>query len=174
PFAWLDINSNIHYSRNSYVDPFRNGNVWNTLLIQSGATPMGVPFNPDGTYTQIGSSIIGVLEGLSQSTTDQSQILGSVAFDASIIKNVLKIQGNFTYRNRLLETNEKFVPVPYSNTPGVITNIGDSRLYNNKNTLNYYAYNLFGTFNKAFGNNVLQVLGGVNVEQSNTRFLNVN
>src|SRR5690606_6435612 len=30
PFAWLDINSNIHYSRNSYVDPFLNGNVWNT------------------------------------------------------------------------------------------------------------------------------------------------
>lgn len=173
PFPWLNISSNIHYSRNSYVDPFSNANVWNTLLIRSGATPMGVPYNPDGTYTQIGAQTIGVLEGDSQAKTDQSQILGNLAFDASIIEDVFKIQGNFTYRNRLIETNQKFVPVPYSNAPGVITDVGESRLYNNKNTLNYYAYNLFGTLNKSFGEHDFQLLAGVNIEQSNTRFLNV-
>lgn len=174
PFNWLDISSNIHYSKNSYVDPFSNGNVWNTLLIRSGATPMGVPYNPDGTYTQIGSQTIGVLEGESQSKTDRDQILGSVAFNASIIKDVLDIKGDFTYKNLSIETNRKYIPVPYSNFPGVITNVGDSRIYNNKNRLNYFSYNLYGNYNHRFANSNLKILGGANVEISNTRYLNVN
>ncbi|WP_236974175.1 SusC/RagA family TonB-linked outer membrane protein [Membranihabitans maritimus] len=174
PFNWLRLNSNIHYSSNSYVDPFSNGNVWNTILIRSGATPMGVPYNPDGTYTQIGSQTIGVLEGESQAKNDRSQILGSIAFDASIVKDVFNIQGNFTYRNQIIETNQKYIPVPYSNMPNVITNVGDSRLYNNKNTLNYFVYNLYGNYKHNFRNSKLGVMAGGNMEISNTRFLNVN
>src|SRR5690554_4481783 len=65
PLPWLNINGNVHYSSNTYMDPFSGGDVWGNMSIRSGATPMDVPFNPDGTYTQIGSQNIGVLEGLS-------------------------------------------------------------------------------------------------------------
>lgn len=174
PLKWLDISTNFQYSNNHYSDPFGGDGVFNNMYIRSGATPMGVPYNPDGTYSLIGSRTIGLLDGYSEAKTNQGQILANAAFDASIIKNKLNLQGNLTFRNRIIDAHHKQIPVPYSNVPGVIINVGDSYLTNNRNTLNYFNYNLFGNFNQQFGNHHLKILGGTNVEISRSRFLNVN
>ncbi len=174
PLEWLEISSNVHYSNNTYTDPFSGDNVFANMYVRSGATPMGVPYNPDGSYTLIGSQTVGLLEGFNESKTQQTQLFASGAFDASIIKNKLNLQGNFTFRNRTIETMEKLVPVPYSNVPGEIITVGDSRLTNNRNVLNYFNYNLYGNFEEQSGNHHLKILGGTNIEISRTRFLNVN
>ncbi len=174
PLKWLDVNSNIHYSANSYTDPFSGDGVFQNMYVLSGATPMGVPFNPDGSYTLIGSQTVGLLQGFSESRTRQGQILANAAFDASIIKNKLNLQGNFTFRNRTVETHQKIIPVPYSNVPGQIISVGDSRLTNNKTALNYFNYNLFGNYSEQFGDHSFKILGGTNIEISKTRYLNVN
>ncbi|MFC5411477.1 SusC/RagA family TonB-linked outer membrane protein [Larkinella bovis] len=174
PLNWLDISTNFQYSGNTYTDPFGGDGVFSNMYIRSGATPMGVPYNPDGSYTLIGSKTVGLLEGYSEAKSQQGQILANAAFDASIIKNKLKLQGNFTFRNRIIDANQKQIPVPYSNVPGVIVSVGNSTLSNNKNTLNYFNYNLYGNYTQQFGHHDLKILGGTNIEISKTRYLNVN
>ncbi|MGI6572675.1 MAG: SusC/RagA family TonB-linked outer membrane protein [Fermentimonas sp.] len=174
PFEWLNINGNLAYSSNGYVDPFSGANIWNNMYIRSGATPMGIPRNPDGTYTQIGSQTIGVLEGKSYTDTKRNQLSLNADFEATLLKEKLSLKGDFTYKNQIIETNRKHIPVPYSNRPGDIVNVGDTYLYNDRSTLNYYAYNLYGTFQNVFDDHSLQILAGTNIELSKTRFLNVN
>ncbi len=173
PLPWLDINSNIQYASNAYKDPFGGDGVFENMYIRSGATPMGVPRNPDGSYTLIGSRTVGLLEGYNETRTQQGQILANIAFDASIVKKKLNLQGNFTFRNRNVETNQKIIPVPYSNVPNQIISVGDSRLTNNKSALNYFNYNLYANYNEQFGKHQIKLLAGTNVEISKTRTLNV-
>ena len=174
PLNWLEVNGNVQFSANAYTDPFGGDGVFENLYIRSGATPMGVPRNPDGSYSLIGSRTVGLLEGYSESRSRMSQILANTAVRAAIIKNKLDIEGNFTYRLRTNVTDQKTIPVPYSNVPGQIISVGESRLVNNRSDLNYFNYNLFGTYAENLGNHSFKLLAGMNVEISKTRTLNVN
>jgi len=174
PLKWLNINSSVAYSTYNYVDPFSGVDIWNSMQIRSAATPLGVPYNPDGSLTQCGAVSVGVLESDNYTKNSQGQIILSTGIDASIIKNTLSIKGDFSYRIRDIVANQKYVPVPYSNYPGIITKVGESRLYNNRTTENYSAYNLYGDFTRTFGDHALKILGGTNIEISDSKYLNVN
>ena len=176
PVEWLNITGNLNYSSNTYVNPFSSSNVWRTLYVTSGATPVAVPYNPDGTYSKVGAGTVGVLEeGLTGSENKENQLLASVGFEASVVEDIFDIRGDFTFKNRIVETNRKEVPVPYSIAPGEITTGGGrSWLFNDENTLNYYVSNLYGNYTPDFGNHSFDIVGGANFEVSNIKFLNVN
>ncbi|MCE5345312.1 MAG: TonB-dependent receptor [Bacteroidales bacterium] len=161
---WLKFTNNINYSGYKYSDPFAGTNIWSLMNTSGLSTPMAVMFNPDGSLTKTAAGGVGLLYGKSYTTTQQNLVQPSVGFELSVIKNVLNIKGDFTYRNSNYNYDRKSVPVPYSVKPNIITSVGTTSLGNTKGTTNYYAYNLYMDYTHSFGQHNFKILLGDNIE----------
>ena len=168
---WLTLTSNNVFSSLNYTDPFNSANIWTNLFGAGNGAPMAVMYNPDGTLTKAAANGVGALLGGSQSKTQQNFMQNNIGFIASVIKNSLSIQGDFSYQNAVNEIDGKNVPISYSVKPGLISQLGTSGLSQTTQKTNYYAYNLYSNYKHRFGNHSLEVLIGTNTEIS--RFNNL-
>jgi len=162
---WFKLTNNIDFSSYKYSDPFAGTNIWSLMNTSGLSTPMAVMYNPDGTLTKTAAGGIGILAyGKNYANTQQNQFQPSVGFDLSVIKNVLNIKGDFTYKNINYNYDTKSVSTPYSIKPGIITSDGITNLSNTKGTTNYYGYNLYADYAHSFGPHNFKILLGDNIE----------
>jgi TonB-linked SusC/RagA family outer membrane protein len=170
-YPWLLIDNNTDYSNMTYHNPLNvgeGGGIWRNIADEGhNMAPM---FNPDGTLTFSAAYTVGDFwYGKNGINMDRRVIRNTTGFTATILKNTIRLKGDFTIRNT--DNNEKRirVPVPYSRKPGVIEYVGNN--FNDLQELyretQYLAANLYGEYEHKFkGGHYLKAMAGYNYEQS--------
>ncbi len=171
---WLSINTNSDFSSYNYKYPLTSvgglNAVWRLMAVT--AFPVSPLLNPDGTMSIVGAYSIGdFYYGKSKSTMTQNFIRNTIGFNATAIKNILSIKGDFSYLRTSVNEQRNFFTVPYSIKPNETITSGLNYLNRSDTTENYYVGNLYGEYTQAFGvHNVKFLLGG-NLEYNQNRAL---
>lgn len=164
---WFTLTNNLDFNNYRYFYPIVNGGspVWRYMDVS--AVPMAVMFNPDGTLTPSSYQSVGDLyTGNNNQVTKQLYVRNTTSFNASIIKNVLTLRGDFTYAYTNNTIDGKYYPVTYSAGPGITAANTVNKLNKAVGTTAYYATNLYAEAKKDFGDHSIKVMGGVNIEDS--------
>lgn len=187
---WLNISSNTSYFKSIYSWHGHENNFSKITNNISAANPLYhahpfyVPFNPDGTltgYSGVNSYSIGygyhaILEnGKSKGNDTKSNF--STTFQAIVkpIKGVT-ITGNYTYTDYSQKYNYRSVRVKYSKFPGEMENYAVGALNNDKLTEKmgseeYHVMNLFGDYEKSFGQHNFKIMAGYNQELKKSKYI---
>jgi len=170
-FPWLRFDNNMDYSKQQYHNPLNvgeGGSIWRNIADEGhNMAPM---FNPDGTLSYSAAYTVGDFwYGKNGIDMNRRVIRNTTGFVADIIKNTLRLKGDFTIRNTDNNDQQKRVPVPYSRKPGVIEYVGtstnDIQVFNAKTE--YLATNIYGEYEKKFGrSHNFRATAGFNYEQS--------
>ncbi len=97
---WLTFDSNTYFYRNIYVQPFVSSS--NTILrnLQFYGFPIFPEYNPDGTNT-FGASrsyYVAFRDNTNVQTNSNLSFAETMGLEANIIKDVLKLRTDFTYK----------------------------------------------------------------------------
>lgn len=170
-FPWLRIDNNTDYSNMTYHNPLNvgeGGGIWRNIADEGhNMSPM---FNPDGTLAYSAAYTVGDFwYGKNGIDMDRRVMRNTTGFTAEILKNSLRIRGDFTIRNTDNGEQQIRVPVPYSRKPGVIeyvgTNTNDIQETNSK--IQYLATNLYGEYETRFvKDHYFKATAGFNYEQA--------
>ncbi|HSI75060.1 MAG TPA: TonB-dependent receptor [Lunatimonas sp.] len=169
-FPWLRVNNNFDLSNRNYFNPLNvgeGGGIWRNIADEGH--PLAPMLNPDGTITHSGAFTVGdFYYGKNGISTRRRIVRNMTGFDADIIKNKLKLIGNFTYQNLANDETRRRVQVPFSRTPGVVEYVGNqyNDLRNVVNNTDYIATNVYGEYNGKQGNHELKLTAGINYEKS--------
>lgn len=177
---WLKITNNISVAISDQYEPKHPRNNFN---IQKAINHCGMPLspvkNPDGTWTAA-AAITGYAsfsEGTSYRTNDNVYLREKISADIDIIKDVLKLQADYSFNYTTRKQVDVQNPVEYSKRPGVILLESESAgasLTQRDYITRYHAANAYLTFSPRLGkNNSLTVLAGWNVEKQNYETLTV-
>lgn len=167
---WLTLTNNTSVSTNFSHIPRTQSGQSPYRYIQHCLQPMTPLKNPDGTWTPAAgiSGYAAFVEGKNYLENDYIYLRNKVGLDASIIRDVLKLQADYSYnytgRTRLLVQNL----VSYSKEPGVILyesdKYGDGLTQTTYRT-DYQAANIYATWTPKLGEkHSLTTLVGYNVE----------
>lgn len=170
-FDWLKVDNNTEYSLLNYHNPLNvgeSGSIWRNLADEGHTlSPM---FNPDGTLTHSAAYTVGDFwYGKNGQDTDRRIFKNTVGFTATMLKNKLRIKGDFTYQSRDDNMTRIRVPVPFSRKPGVIEYVGAStnNIRETQRTTNYIATNIYSEFENTFAKkHYVKGMLGYNYEQS--------
>ena len=97
---WLSIDSNTYFYRNIYTQPFVSTSSSLPLSIMYHGFPIFPIYNPDGTYTY-GASRLGYELFNDAKTSQENNNLSfseTLGLDVKIIKDVLNLHADFTYK----------------------------------------------------------------------------
>lgn len=173
---WLSANTISDFSSYSYKYPLTSFGGKNAILrlLAVSAFPIAPVFNPDGTLTRVGATGVGdFYYGKSFSYEQQTFLRNTVGLNAVVLKDKLNIKADFSYLYTNTKNNYKYIPVPYSNAPGVIIRSGINDLTNNTANRSYYVGNIYADFTQNFGEHHLKFLGGYNIEYDKLTNLSV-
>lgn len=185
---WLVISSNTSFFKSQYewsgkADNFNEG----TSVTTNPAYfyhPAYVPLNPDGTITgytgknnyQIGyGNHANWLNGKSKGTKPDSDFLTIFEAKAKIM-NGLTLTANYAYGQILSEYQYRQVKVPYSLYPGqvdiwTLADLKYDKLSDAASNTKKQAVNIYGNYNKAFGDHSIQGTLGFNQEWQNYKII---
>ncbi|UCJ08123.1 SusC/RagA family TonB-linked outer membrane protein [Chitinophaga pendula] len=162
----IKIGTNSVFTNNVYDRPyFLSGDFFHNV----NRTPsLSVPYNPDGSFTQDGAALIGVIRDGGRTNSNLNDYLTTLNADISLVKDVWDLKGDVTFR-RTSSTLKSFgLPVPYTTGPGqAISYAGYNPSFssNNNRIMRYNVYNVYTDFHKTFREkHYLQVLAGFNQE----------
>lgn len=157
---WLKISNNFEFSHNKYYNPITysegSGVIWRNIADEGH--PSSPLFNPDGTMTYSAVYTVGdLLYGYSGITTKNSNLKNTTTFNAKFLNNRLRINGDFTYQQKIQERTKKQVRSPYARS---VNENGESKIehitgtYSNlaetTDHTNYLATNLFAEYEETF------------------------
>ncbi len=175
---WLKVSNNtyLYKSQYQYNAPSSVASMFNNVKVHALASI--TPTNPDGTATYKVPAVIGgyipadgtstVLEYGKTYNIDSSNTFGTT-FEAVItpFKN-FNITGNYSYIQAESGYVNRAMPVPYSQTPGVIEKTTTVDTYTDSKNRNWYnAANVFANYDNTFGDHHFGATAGANYE---TRF----
>ncbi len=166
---WLHVDNNFEFSQMQYHNPINSqeGSVW--YAVQSEGQPVSPLYNPDGTLTRAAATILGAFIYKNNYRNTEDRVLRNTSsFQADIIGKTLTLNGDITFRYNDSRVDLKQTPVPYSDTEGVIKQMGSFNGFGNSlSTTKYLATNIYATFDKTFAElHHTKVMAGWNYEQS--------
>ncbi|WP_447642734.1 MULTISPECIES: SusC/RagA family TonB-linked outer membrane protein [Chitinophagaceae] len=169
---WWKIGNNTAYTYTDYNYPtFMDGYLfWNVNRTPS----LSVVYNPDGTYTSDGASIVGALKDGGRSAYNINDLLTTFNTDMSFFQNSLHLKGDATFRRTNQTSNGYNSPIQYRTGPdqalsttypaGSSSYFSQSFAQNGEIQTQGNVYNLYGEFNKTIGKHYLNLLVGFNQE----------
>jgi len=172
---WLRVSNNTQFNYNNYTFPGWNGNAnANNNFISSTvhALPSYLPVNPDGTATyrtelnnyNIGDGIFAdLLHGKSKGADGEHEFINSFQALFTLAEG-LHITGDYTYTNNPQRLFVRRTQAPWSIYPGVISYLGNDRLTEMNTTYDNHVMNIFGDYEKSFGDHNLKFTVGYNQE----------
>ncbi|MEX2592388.1 MAG: TonB-dependent receptor [Anditalea sp.] len=170
-FPWLRVNNNLDLSTRSYHNPLNvgeGGGIWRNIADEGH--PLAPMLNPDGTLTHSSAYTVGdFYYGRNGITTDRSVVRNTTGFEADVIKDKIKVIGNFTYQSINNDEFRRRVQVPFSKAPGVIQYVGNqyNDIRNINDRTNYIASNLYAEYEETFRErHYFKAMAGGNYEQS--------
>ncbi len=167
---WLKVTNNFEFSQMEYHNPMSvgEGNVW--YAIESEGQAPNVMFNPDGTLTQAGATILGSFYYGNNYEDFTTRVLRNTSsFTTSFFKNRLHINGDITFRYTDENIDGKQTPVPYSTAPGTTKYMGSSfnSIMKSTSSTKYLATNIYAQYEQTFAKvHDVKAMLGWNYEQS--------
>lgn len=157
---WLDIGTNLAYTYYTNDQPYNfydDGD--NTMFFHNlnRTSTLDVPRNEDGTWTDRGAGILGRLAEGGRSVTKSGNFQGTFSVGLNLIKDVLTVKANATYKKKNLKNHNWDVPIwakkgpdaePTLTSHDPFTTNPFSNKYNV--TEDYIVYDVFANFNKTF------------------------
>lgn len=133
-------------------------------------SPLDVLKNPDGTWTKMGASTLGILAEGGDWKKYETMIRTQFGSRFDIIKDVLFIQGSLAYTTYKNREQYYYAPVPYTDgpdrAPKYIQEVS-SAVADNKDTKDIYI-DVYATFNKTFNEkHAVTVMLGFNQDEYN-------
>lgn len=167
---WLRVGNNFEFSDMTYYTPMNNGedNFW--YAIESEGQPVNPAFNPDGSLTQAGATIIGSLVCKNNYQDTEKRVLRNTTnFTANLVKDILTLNGDVTLRYTDSNLNGVQSPLPYKLAQdGETKYVGNADgIYTSEESRSYIATNLYAQYDQSFGKHDIRVMAGVNYEQEN-------
>ncbi|PST83959.1 SusC/RagA family TonB-linked outer membrane protein [Pedobacter yulinensis] len=175
--SWLRVTNNTQFNFNSYTYPGfqtdENGNQ-NFVSPTVHALPSYVPTNPDGTatyQTQLNSYSIGdgvyadLQHGKSRGRRNETEFINNLQAVFSLAKG-LHVTGNYSYSYTPTFLTNRRTIAPWSIYPGVVDQFGFDQLAETNYTTNYNVLNVFGDYQRSFGQNNFKITLGYNQEHS--------
>lgn len=168
---WLRISNNTDVSWTKYVMPQTysegGGNIWRNIADEGH--PCSPVWNPDGTMSHSAVYSIGdYLYGHSNRGYVNRQVKTTFAAQAKFLDDRLRVNADFTYRNRDFNTTVKKVKSEFSRYEGVTETITGTQSYLSETIRNYgyLATNEYVEFEDTFaGRHYFKALLGYNYEQ---------
>jgi TonB-linked SusC/RagA family outer membrane protein len=171
---WWSISNSTSYVNNTYDRPYAlSSDSWYFYPTTMGT--LEVPYTPDGHYTSAGVQTIGTLIDGGRSKSVNSNYQTQFETNIDILKDVLYVQGHFSYyrMNNVLRADN--LPVSYMVGPTNIQNWGsNSTAYMSTQVSDQYYEDVFANFHKTFaGKHYLGATLGVNQESYRSDYLYV-
>lgn len=169
--SWLRITNNFDISRNKYYNPVTysegDGNIWRNIA-DEGHTSSPI-WNPDGTMTMSAVYSVGdLLYGNSRRTYINDHVQNTIGAQATFLDNKLRINADFTYRNRNYFRTIKRVRTPFSKYEGVTETLTGTQSYIselNENRM-YLSTNEYAEYENTFAQkHYFKAMLGYNYEQ---------
>lgn len=168
---WLRISNNTDISWTKYVMPQTysegNGNIWRNIADEGH--PCSPIWNPDGTLSHSAVYSVGdYLYGHSNRGYINRQVKTTFAAQAKFLDDRLRLNADFTYRNKDFNTTVKKVKSEFSRYEGVSETITGTQSYLSETIRNYeyLATNEYVEFEDTFADkHYFKALLGYNYEQ---------
>jgi TonB-linked SusC/RagA family outer membrane protein len=175
---WLKVYNNFDFSSVNYDEPLYYGGYSFASEISMGLSMRAFPvvplLNPDNTITEMGARSVGdFYYGKNKAQTQYAKMNNISGFTASFFDKALKFSGDLAFAIGNSEKTRAYSAVPYSNAPGEITWLGDTRYFNTHGRQHYFSVNLYSEYNRAFGDHTFKGLVGYNYENATERSLEV-
>ncbi len=175
---WLKLSNNMSVTFDRTYLPRQQAGQSVMRIMEHWANPMVPPKNPDGTWTAaaVGTGYASYVEGKNYRLDNYLYLRNKTDIDIDIIKDVLKLQADysFNYTDRQYMVVQKMVE--YSKSPGVFVKesetAGEKLQKIDYHTL-YQSANAYATWTPRLGkNHSLTALLGYNAEWSKYETLN--
>ncbi len=168
---WLRISNNTDISWTKYVMPQTysegNGNIWRNIADEGH--PCSPIWNPDGTLSHSAVYSVGdYLYGHSNRGYINRQVKTTFAAQAKFLDDRLRLNADFTYRNKDFNTTVKKVKSEFSRYEGATETISGTQSYLSETIRNYeyLATNEYVEFEDTFADkHYFKALLGYNYEQ---------
>ncbi|MCR9228545.1 MAG: TonB-dependent receptor [Flavobacteriaceae bacterium] len=183
-FPWLTVKTNLRFFNSNYRYYGKEGGMFPTTYNNLSTnqlymiTPANVPTNPDGTGTYLmdnGTYAIGYGAHLSQMNPN---LVGNNAvndytlnFEGVVkLSEALSVTGNFTYNLENGQDMYRGVRLQYSLYPGVVEQVPRAEwdrdiLKETTRNNKYNIFNVYGTYDKTFGEHNVKLTAGYNQEE---------
>ncbi len=168
---WLTVDNNTEYSQQKYHQPLNvgeGGGIWRNIADEGHPTsPM---LNPDGTLTHSGAYTVGdMYYGKNGEDTERTFVKNTTGLTANLLKNKLRIRGDFTFSTNNQSDFRKRIQIPYSRQEGVVNYVGTTTndIRRISSDTQYLASNIYGEYEDTFNErHYLKVMTGFNYEES--------
>lgn len=168
---WLTLDNNTSLNSYTYTQPYYDsGKPVIAHLIDYVAAPMFVAYNPDGSPTWAGleSGYVRFQQGNDFQTDRNLNIVTSTGLDVQILKDVLKIRGDFSYKATRFQRDRVGTPSSYSTAVGSYTDyITQESSFKSRwnQTTDYWQANIVATWTPKLGDSHdLNIVAGWNAE----------
>ncbi|MEC3880095.1 TonB-dependent receptor [Parapedobacter sp. 10938] len=172
---WLKIFDNVEYNRGSYDSPNKmiatNVNVFRYLSL--GANSYYAIRTPDGNYTAEGARAIGVFSEGGRVKETEAMFKNTVGFQMSFLNRALKLNGDYTILSTQTLVNQQRLPIAFETRKGVFSEFHADNYYAAQAQVNHQIVNLYGSYEKRFGDHYISVLPGFNGELNQRNAFNV-
>lgn len=173
PVEWLTIGNNTALTYYTYEKPTNFGS-W--LYSVANETNCLVPvYNPDGSYTGEGATLIGTLKDGGEYKKDEYVVYTQFNADLALIKNIWNLKADFTAKLTNYQENQwdSDRNIPYKKGPGQEDlYLGWENYAQRKNGKTIYTmFNLFTDFQKEFGIHSFSAVAGFSQEYTSSKYL---
>lgn len=172
PRTWLKVGNNTSWTYKTYEAPTAlDDSMFSNLTARRTLSPA---YNPDGSYTEDGAKVIGLLLEGGDKTTKDSNISTQFDIDIALIKNMLSVKGDFSanikmnnaawfrdYRNLSYKDGPDVAPIP-------VTGNSYSERTNRKTVQT--TVNAYLDFHHKFGGHAVSFVGGFNQEFQSSNY----
>lgn len=176
-FDRYTLRSNVDYKINDWLTVGNNTNIINTLREAPSYFDMWTIYNlhptdwnvnPDGTHanTTVGRTAAQLTNG-GRTISDFHGIRTTFTTEMSLIRDVLKVNANYTYKNDVTDHNSYFTRYRIGFGPEDIREEGVNEAYRRSINEKYSAFNLYATLDKNFDNiHRVNAIAGFNQESN--------
>lgn len=166
PTSWLTVGNNTALTYFTYNKP-TNFDDWlfEAVIHTDALSPV---YNPDGSYTSDGATLVGALKEGGESKLSHSTVSTQFSANVELIKKIWNIKTDFTaiFTNEKLNEWKSDKAIPYRTGPNEVdyylgwTNYAYVRDFKK----NYTLFNLYTDFNKTFGEHTVSAVAGFSQE----------
>ncbi|WP_316816075.1 TonB-dependent receptor [Pedobacter nyackensis] len=164
---WLSLGNNMAFTRSNYDAPTASMDNFEYFWGINRESSLDAVFNPDGTYTAAGANTLGRVQKGGRTIQKYNNFLTTFNATAAVVKDLLDIKGDVTFRRNVGVRHFGDFRVPYSsgpNTPVSYSGPGTSYVGINNAETNNNIINLYADLHKTAGKHFFQALLGYNQE----------
>ncbi|SHI95260.1 TonB-linked outer membrane protein, SusC/RagA family [Arenibacter nanhaiticus] len=167
---WLTVSNNTSWESTKYNEP--SGYSRDRYFHELNRTPTTeVVYNPDGSYTRAGARLIGITKEGGRREEIDNVFTAQLAGELSLIKDIWKVNADYTVRKGYENLSNFRKGVPYKNGPNEPIQIeyGQSQTTFTSRSNDDYVYksiNLYTTLTKDLGKHYIGGTLGYNQEEN--------